>query len=40
MPTPPAYSHNAVAAFLAHTLTAADGTPETPLPTDTPEDNE
>ena len=36
----PHYNHSTIAEFLALTLTAADGTPETPLPTDTPEDNE
>ena len=36
----PHYNHSTIAEFLAHTLTAADGTPEQPLPTNTPEDNE
>ena len=48
MPAPPEYSQTAVAYFLAHvrggrdrtTITAADGTPEPPLPHNHPEDNE
>ena len=36
----PHYNHSTVAEFLAIALTAADGTPEKSLPTDTPEDNE
>ena len=46
MPRPPAYTRDAVEQFLANVrggrdrpvLTAADGTPEAPLPNDNPDD--